>query len=85
MKKSDFYFEEDYVIGGECEACGHREDNEFDECPKCGSDEIMNDTSHECIECAICGKMIEMWEDAYRNHEECDKLICEDCYEELED
>lgn len=84
MQKNDFHFEEDYIIGIECDQCGYTDTDETDCCPDCGSEEIINETGHEECDCAICGAPFDMWEDGYRN-EKNGKLICCDCYNNLEE
>ena len=85
FKKKDFIFEEDFLISAECEDCGYlTEDEDEVSCPECGGD-LINETSHEDCTCAICGGHLDMWEDAYRNREDTDILICKECYAELGD
>lgn len=63
--------EEDYVIEYECE-----------ECEDCGSENILNTTSHEAQECANCGHVFDMWEDAYIDNANLN-LYCPKCVNEL--
>lgn len=96
MKQRDFEFEEDFVLAYECEDCKHYEDWGYDEepeeCSECGSNDLINNTSHEDTECDMCRGYIDMWQDGYRymgdNKEYLEKedsgLICEDCYEKLD-
>lgn len=88
MKTADFIEEEDYGIEFECEDCDRTGDyTEFLDtecCPDCESNSILISTSHEGVDCSECGGALDMWETGYRNAKE-GILICEDCYEELED
>lgn len=87
MKKSDFVYEEDFIISAECEECGHytEDENDFDNgCPDCGGN-LINSTSHEEMRCAICNGHVDMWEDVYRSTEDSDVVICTSCYEDLEE
>ena len=83
MKKSEFEYEEDYIISCECEECGCIHMEEVEECENCGCEDLTNETSHESCQCAICGNYFDMWEDGYGNNN--DELICESCYDELEE
>jgi len=85
-KRKDFTIEEDYAISGTCSECGEftedRDALEDECCPSCGAELIM-DTCHEDLECEICGRAFDMWEDVYSNSQ--GTRICEDCYNNLED
>lgn len=87
LTKENYALEKDYVIAYECEKCGHYDEDlseEPVECEKCGSDEIINTTSHEDTNCDSCGKYIDIWEDIYVANTISDKPdICEDCYNDL--
>ena len=93
LKKSDFYETEDALIEVECGDCGnmHLTDMELNYCESCGSDNLINYTSHEGIYCGLCSHTFDMWEDGYRwdggvlPEKLKDVLICTDCYDELED
>ena len=86
-KKSDFDYEEDYIISAECEDCGHitEDESDFDNnCPECGGN-LINTTSHEDCKCAICQRHFDMFEDVYRYVKDSDTMICKECYEDLEE
>lgn len=89
MCKKDWTYEEDEIISKDCEDCdSHFEGSDIEDlgvCPDCGSKNLINSTSHEGVDCAICDKPLDIFENGYRNEKDSDKLICEDCYEELED
>lgn len=79
------YFQEDFIIQQECEDCGWSDDEpeEDTECPECESANIMNYTSHEGLECNVCEKRLDMWEDAYVDTSE-GNMYCESCVRKIE-
>lgn len=74
-------FEEDFVIECVCDECGHVHKDEVFNCNECGSEELLNETSHEGMLCSICGGYIDMWTDLYVNG---DIYVCENCYDNFE-
>ena len=85
--KQDFIWEDDEIVDAECEECGYIEENETkcedSVCSECGG-HLMINTIHESCQCAFCGCLIDMWDDAYRAVEST-TLICEECYKKLPD
>jgi ribosomal protein L37AE/L43A len=76
--------EEDYIIEYECDDCGAVElvDEEPTECELCGSENILNTTSHEAQDCVKCGHTFDMWEDAYINTANLN-LYCLNCVDDF--
>jgi rRNA maturation endonuclease Nob1 len=70
-------FQEDELFESSCLDCGNKSQEEFSECPECGSDNVVNETYHEGRECYGCGHIFDMWEDGYTD--ERDNLFCRDC------
>lgn len=95
ITKKDFQFEEDFVLSYECGDCHYYEDWSLEvepsNCSKCGSEDVLNNTSHEGDQCDICNFYFNLWNDGYRymgNDEEFIKhqdsqIICDDCYQKL--
>lgn len=81
--KSDFHLEKDEILESECAECGLIHLEEVFECENCGSNNLLDTTSHEDCQCKLCKIMIDMWEDAYRCIDNPYMLICEDCYSKL--
>lgn len=83
--EDNFYFEEDYITSQTCESCGWEGcgPDEETECPECEGTDLMNYTSHEDSECNVCEGHIDIWENAYINHD-VDGFYCEDCIIEIE-
>ncbi len=75
--ESKFVYEEDYVIQAECVNCGSVHFEEVLECEDCGSELVMNETSHEGMECIACTKIFDMWTNCYVKE---DEYLCEECY-----
>ena len=90
MKQSDFNaeVEEDFGIGFECEDCGntgsYEEYEEEENCPECQSTSILQETSHDGVDCVVCKTAFDMWEDGHRSKTSKD-LVCTYCYDELEE
>ena len=84
MRKSDFTQEDDYIISTECQNCGAILDDEVFECEECGSTDVIFETAHEGMECVICGNTLDCDESAYR-HDKTDDIICNSCYNNLEE
>lgn len=83
MLKKDFEFEEDYVIECVCEDCAKIHGDEVSECEECGSEYVINETSHEGTFCDKCKYPFDMWDGNYFSSKH-NMVICEDCYHDLE-
>lgn len=87
-KKEEFDFEEDYPVSGECEDCDYitdvADELETQSCPECDGTLLIT-TAHEGTQCDICNGFFNSYEDAYRNIGDPTILICEDCYNDLEE
>lgn len=81
-----FELEEDYIIQADCEDCGESYEEEVEECEVCGSDDIVNETSHEGLRCEPCQQYFDRWDNIMlgRVGEE-PVAICDACYEKLEE
>ena len=84
MKKSDFKEIEDELLSCECESCGASFDEQiYEVCEECGSGNLTNYTRNENSTCCKCGYCFDIgdttWEDNSYN------ILCEDCFDELED
>ena len=85
MKKFDiskFDYEEDYIIESVCQECGQTHCEEVEMCEECGSDNLINETSHEGTICDNCKHTFDMWDN---NYSDGNLSICEDCYTELKE
>lgn len=87
LTQKNYELEPDYVIAYDCENCGFHEQDPTEEpieCEKCGSDEVINTTSHEDTTCDRCGGYIDIWEDIYvADTYSTEPNICENCYNSL--
>lgn len=83
--EDNFYYEGDYITQQTCESCDWEGDGpeEEIECPECEGTDLMNYTGHEDSDCNFCGRHIDMWNDAYVNHD-IDGFYCVGCIEEVE-
>ena len=98
LTKNDFTFEEDELISIECGGCNEFYENssggiqEEEECPECSSDNLINSTCHEGLDCGLCDHTFDTWEDGYAwtgtgsvPKELSGELICDKCFEDLEE
>lgn len=87
LTKKNYELEEDYVIAYECMDCDFYDPDLLEEpveCERCGSEDIINTTSHEDTTCDKCGKFIDMWEDVYvADTYTTEPIICKYCYQNL--
>lgn len=86
-KKEDFEYTEAEIISAECLSCRWFEDtdSEVAECPECDNGEVIQDTSFEGCECTECQALFEPFADAYTHVSKFEILMCDYCYEHLED
>lgn len=85
--KLEFTYTEDELMECECNFCGWIFSDERLTCPKCNSEDIVNYSCHEGCICDICEHEFDMWEDyySYVTPEFDNIIICEDCYDKLEE
>ena len=85
MKKSDFKENEDEVLSCECDNCGEEYEYMplYDECEECESSSLTIYTKNECKMCDNCRHVFDMWDTTWEDNSY--NILCEDCYDELED
>ena len=86
--KSDFTYTEDEFMKCECRDCGWTtEEEEYLVCPECNGEDLVTYSCHEGCTCDICEHEFDIWEDCYTHISPISviNMICQDCYDKLEE
>lgn len=96
LRQRDFFWQDDFAVSAICDNCGrYLTDIALDEalddgardsgkCPDCGCNNLIFTTAHEDDGCIICHRTFDKWDGVWKKRYD-DILVCDKCYDSLEE